>query len=360
MATVENRRRWDCGDPYCELCHRIEHDPYDDDYYGYDGCGGCGEPTCNDCNPSKIKEPLWITEGLLTAQEWKQAVQRLRDIPWQQTWPAIGNHAEIDIVGMSADFWLLNGIAGDVLSQVKDRWLDLIVNDGKKMLDQLVVKLDTILIEYCALAIGGELRHHPCLAGQPGFGSGRSTSWSVWRHLHDNFGAETYRLAAITFRDFSMDGFGGELWAQGADLMEARLSHKISPVVFVDRAFDLEHNGGCFLNKIDWMQDLDRGISTVDPIKYKIGPAHHARETQWNTLLWYATKPAREAFMEYQQVVNRVHRQYGIRSYTRHIPESPSPNYRRRLAAHKAMLAKKKNLSIWEKEELEWKLKQEM
>src|SRR5439155_6872509 len=124
---------------------------------------------------------------------------------------------------------------------------------GRELLAGEIKTLDPVLLQYSEMAIGGEIRHH--FSCHELNHVGRSTAWALWKHLADRVGPDIYRMAAEIFRNFEalgLEGYGGEPWAKAAEIVHARLTGKLSPELFIDRVMDLEHNGGCFLNKVHW------------------------------------------------------------------------------------------------------------
>ena len=68
--------------------------------------------------------------------------------------------------------------------------------------------------------------------------------------------AEFFRLAAKAFNTpMWSSGYGGKPWAQIARAPLAFLTGKLSPSVFADHAFDLQHNNGSVFGKHN-MQNL--------------------------------------------------------------------------------------------------------
>lgn len=90
------------------------------------------------------------------------------------------------------------------------------------------------------------------------------------------------------YNDMTWNGsFGGKPWGRIADIEYRYLTGKISPLLFVDACFNLQHNGGIAFGKFDWMasgtnellKQLDQKQSGGDFIQpavslfaYGIGP----------------------------------------------------------------------------------------
>lgn len=76
-----------------------------------------------------------------------------------------------------------------------------------------------------------------------------------------------YDFAADLFREFTdEEGYGGDAWADAAMVLKMRLDGTLGPTefknkkLFVDRAISLEHNGGCFFDK---MYNIEIGMARV-------------------------------------------------------------------------------------------------
>jgi len=75
--------------------------------------------------------------------------------------------------------------------------------------------------------------------------------------------------------------------------------------LFVDRVFSLEHNGGCFLNKLDWAnhrrdRDIAHGHSTVDNyMKYTVLEAHASDPINIDVLYNHASKEVQKLLVSY-------------------------------------------------------------
>jgi hypothetical protein len=135
--------------------------------------------------------------------------------------------------------------------------LESLRHEADDMFQIVVDRIDGIFREYMHLAIGGELRHHKNIRGVA-TSPNRREAWSVWKTIIDEYGVDALLSAAKLFRDFPSGSYGGEPWAVAAELLHAREVLTLGPTeavcksMFVDRVFTLEHNTGCFLNKLQW------------------------------------------------------------------------------------------------------------
>ena len=120
---------------------------------------------------------------------------------------------------------------------------------------------------YIELACGGEIRHHQAI-GNVVLSGIRKTAWTQWPRVVALYGIEsTYTTMSNLFDEFNTGSFGGRPWAIAAELIRDRLLERLGPTaylnkqMFVDRVFTLQHNGGCFLNKLDWANfRMERGL----------------------------------------------------------------------------------------------------
>ncbi len=160
---------------------------------------------------------------------------------------------------------------------------------------------DRVLLAYCQMAIGGELRHHQAVGGvviDPP--SRRSASWFAWKDAVDMVGPEIFLDAALLFREFGGTSYGGKKWAVPSEIVHMRLTDALGPTdfmnrkLFIDRVWTLEHNGGCFLNKVEWPNGLDMQ-SVLNA---------HASNPENVIFLWTkATKEVKELFINYITMV---------------------------------------------------------
>lgn len=178
-----------------------------------------------------------------------------------------------------ADFYLLEYL-----------WKSEKVATAYLLLTNLADELAPELATYLDLACGGEIRHaytdNPSitdarLKDNPvrNKGSGRGMAWEIWaewknplermRYATDVF---TYGCAPVTEEDekngyvgagqtlkrteetakmWSGGGYGGPAWGSISKTMEMYLDGTIKDnVAFLDRVWNLQHNGGCALNKV--------------------------------------------------------------------------------------------------------------
>jgi hypothetical protein len=131
---------------------------------------------------------------------------------------------------------------------------------ARDMLKHLIEFNEETFIEYAVAAVGGELRHHKnveCL-GKGSSHESRYDAWSRWGYIYNNIGASVLEDAVQLFLDFPAGSYGGKPWANAAQLVFDRLNHNLASnsfdnsCFFLDRIFNMQHNTGSFLNKLDW------------------------------------------------------------------------------------------------------------
>lgn len=90
----------------------------------------------------------------------------------------------------------------------------------------------------------------------------RMATWRVWSQVFETFGLPVYEIIATNFRDMSWPRLvGGEKWAVCTDTVGAFRRGETSPLVFVDQALSLEHNGNVAYDKFWVVQGLDYILS---------------------------------------------------------------------------------------------------
>ncbi|MGH9243349.1 MAG: peptidylprolyl isomerase [Acidimicrobiales bacterium] len=148
---------------------------------------------------------------------------------------------DLDGASIAADFYLLEHLATtDVAAaQLFARWLPMITS-------YLAGQIDVI--------IGTELGHFERALGDgPVFsfvadvntGDSRAGWYDARRRLGQR---DALEMAQRVFEDLGA-GYGGDSWAQPTRLLRAFVTHEISPTVFADQCFTLEHNNGALFDK---------------------------------------------------------------------------------------------------------------
>ncbi len=175
-------------------------------------------------------------------QEITESESKLETKYW---WPEL--EVNLDTTKIAADFYLLSESAriNPALKPVLEQFAEVVAKE-------LAIYLDA--------ACGGEARHSRMgYRGLPR--SSRSLARKEWRSLRQTLGVELLLDLRDAFNDptqFS-GSFGGEKWANGAELLYRFLVGEINAVTFVDLAFDLQHNSGCMFNKIQYQGGTNYG-----------------------------------------------------------------------------------------------------
>jgi|GEM_PF-3267391 len=139
---------------------------------------------------------------------------------------------------------------------------------------EFVERVDQVFIDYSSAAIGGELRHHQNVIdlGKGSSGDNRHIAWSRWAKIHSKYGDEIFETASRLFLDFEPGSYGGQPWANAADLLLKRKSLELSAtlaenqMLFIDRVFNMQHNTGSFLNKLQWANFRNKDNNDGDGI----------------------------------------------------------------------------------------------
>ena len=269
---------------------------------------------------------------------------------WEATWPEL-KWKQTDPLQEAADFYLLEALANN--SFVKVTKLNLPSDDEvksamkllglpvselskrEKKIEELIAanptarlapladeahslvrdqieRLAPIFEAYVHMACGGELRHHPAI-GSSTLTGGRSTAWATWRNVYKKYGVEALKDMAKLFREFNSKTYGDERWAIAAEVLYSYTKGELGPTdltnkkLFVDRVFTLEHNGGCFLNKLHWTNKrsgsaADHGINQMRTVLN----AHAANPPRLNTLISFASQPVKDLVQKYFALVDEL------------------------------------------------------
>jgi hypothetical protein len=143
-----------------------------------------------------------------------------------------------------------------------DLWLD--GTDGGEF-QRYVVRLADMFSRYADMVVGGELRYslgqttdHEAIheklrlaLGRSGFHGSRSSAWDEWYSFRETHGTEALQWAEESFGTFGNPGsYGGGKWAYIARCVRMYEERSITPLIFVDMCWGLEHNGGQFFGKL--------------------------------------------------------------------------------------------------------------
>jgi len=167
------------------------------------------------------------------------------------------------------------------------------------------------VFRYLVMICGGEVRYHTAFP----YRYSRGGQWTGFKALYDKYGVALLAEVADMFREFKPDtSFGGEKWAQIADVGVAYATGKLNDAMFMDRCFNLQHNGGTMFNKIAWGDAKTHWSRHHDRLSdmQTIGTAHAADVTDWSTLYMYSTRPVAQLSIEYWKLQNEERRLVGL------------------------------------------------
>jgi hypothetical protein len=116
---------------------------------------------------------------------------------------------------------------------------------------------------YTDMAVGGELRHSCAkktivkampvplrrALGDGTLPSHRHEAWRGWYRFRRHYGTLALQWAQDTFQLFTGGGYGGPKWASIAHILLLYETEELTPLMFVDTCWGLQHNGGAYFNK---------------------------------------------------------------------------------------------------------------
>ena len=231
---------------------------------------------------------------------------------------------------------------------------------AKEKFHALVEFLDPCFREYVHMACGGELRHH--VAFKNILGGYRKGAWVYWKLIYDQYGPESLIKMEELFLEFGNSGFGGGPWANAAKILYQREMGLLGPdeftnkQLFVDRVFSLEHNGGCFLNKIEWInkrehrgEDWDYHYSAM---AHTVLTAHSAKVVNIDRLYGFASPEVQNFLKEYLSLATKFNMPIlGVwkdKKPVQEIPEEIPTSEKPHSYGWKAVMVKPKEID-WDK-----------
>lgn len=334
----------DCINMHCTCCSACGSS------YGCDECYNCGHQNCEcECCPECENSPCVCSS--IHSLNWGGSdlvpvVFFTDNNVWKNEWPVLAEKANTSHpVTLAANFYLLEAmIAGVGLDSTLpktisyDEFAELFsaysstVNlkrlhaerdnkpvsvlhrirfDAELAMKGLVNDWYEPIFEYMMMAIGGELRHHHAVQNTTPLNAGRRSCWAIYKRIVDHLGVnEAMAQAYDVFLDFTSDGYGGALWADGAKVVSQANQGILGPnefmnrKMFLDRVWTLEHNGGCFLNKIEWNNAHGWYLMKVVLNAHGSHPFPH-----FGTLFEYASPKIAEIGKLYVAAVNVVREQ---------------------------------------------------
>jgi len=252
---------------------------------------------------------------------------------WKAAWPVLAaGHQELDPCAAAADFYVLDALRHALINRDHEceqrpchhfefwqRDLAPEERDAEDRFFQLIIFLDRLFCDYVEMACGGELRHHTACGGKS-LSTHRRTAWADWKWIHEQLGHQALLDGADLFDQFPGGAFGGARWAHALRLLHKRLTNQITAITYIDQVFTLVHNGGVFLNKLDWAVKNPLGLSLHD-LQTRVLPAQ--QQDSWSFLLRVCTPEVRRLWDHYWRSSNRarvsmaVRPTQNIRTFTR-------------------------------------------
>ncbi len=339
----------------CECCGNCGQAPSWCECCEYCGCSECECAVCRDCDNktqycSCNSGGNGHTFGNTKTAPWESRP----DAPMERTLPTIADcdHDSIDPLQSAANFYLLDAIKGMVrLSDVQgipehfqgaftarrfvqsDQTLSSLTISATRSYNEMVSRLAPSFLAYAISAVGGELRYHKAVS-RTVLSTNRDRAWKAFVSLVEVKGPEVLFDADTLFREFGSCSYGGEKWGMAAKVVGQYLKGNMPDWLFVDRVFTLQHNGGCFLNKVDWrrknplkwglgsMLDIlnaHAGVCSLCGKRFGTCPhtgedAHYARGveiTDWDLLLRAASPEVAHMFRMTERAIERIARRHG-------------------------------------------------
>lgn len=303
-----------CGKHHCDDCgEEVKDSKWCEDSELCHDCCSCDSPSDSGDSSTygKSKLPGWVERGITIELPPKN-----RD--YELAWGF--KPEEYDLVQEMASFYVKEYVVSNVqligVSQalMSEEVLDAI-EQARSLFNAQIERLDPVLQSYIDMAVGGELRYHQAMRAV-GLGKGnfsRESAWVNWRHVREQVGPEALLDAAKLAREVGSGGILGPAWAVPAEILHSRITGQIDARTFIDRAFSLQHNGGCLFNKVIW-RTANRPGWDLQAIQFMIGPAHFANPIQWGPLLAAADAESVAVFNRYWKAANKVRASIGTLS----------------------------------------------
>lgn len=310
-----------------------------------------GECECDECRTCGYKvhhcgcySDSHSSFGSTTKVPWVNRADE--PIPFDLPTVSEGLHNEVDPLQAAADFYLLDAIkngvrlnsvvgltedAGMRFTQNRDRivradsMLSAVTTAARRSHEGLIESVLPAFLAYSVAAVGGELRYHRALGrkdkntGKAVLPSSRDKAWGKFTSLVQQKGASVLFDADVLFNEFNSSSYGGKLWGNAAKVVGQYLSGAMPAWLFVDRVFTLQHNGGCFLNKVEWRRKNSPkwGLSNMNYVlnahagKDVYGSPLENNETDWDLLLALASPGVRSLFDQSERAIRRIARRFG-------------------------------------------------
>lgn len=271
-----------------------------------DICSECS--TCLTCCPVDGKHvlsehPPWVDRGLTIDLSPGTKVHKVWD-PGASNWKSLWGFDSKTLYPSRAmaSFYLLfimeHRLGIEPGAPVKD-----LADKAKEMRAALVAEYEPPLRAYVAMAVWGEARYHRALKRGYKAPNNRTTMWAAGRYVEDTVGREqVYADLNTLFNEMPRGSVGGPKWGLAAKVLHQRYTGLLTPELFLDRVFAMQHNGGSLLNKVMWGRE---GEDRIERMASAIGPAHSADPPNVDQLCRYCSEEVRELWASYDEVAQR-------------------------------------------------------
>lgn len=171
--------------------------------------------------------------------------------------------------------------------------------------------IDRFMYTYICAACSGELRHSPSRIGSKmtasekayldlvgvthDFEADQSRSGTQKRFLQlmtIDKSIQFLEQAVNIFGNYNWGGgYGGQKWADVAKCALDRAMNRLDKIQFIDRAFDLKHNGGPIFDK-------NKSVDQSSINQFLDAKLHAKKDKDWTPWLQYCSKPVMDCLAE--------------------------------------------------------------
>ena len=154
---------------------------------------------------------------------------------------------------------------------------------------------------YTDMILGGEIRHGkakllgkavPLMLAQAlqtgKISSDRTQAWAYWKVFRNRHGTAALRWVETGFNLMGPGSFGGPKWGNIAKVLRLHETGELPTISFIDTCWGLQHNGGCYFNKIYQVGNLAAALEA-------------GRKSDFLTLRAMAAPDIRELHTKYAQ-----------------------------------------------------------
>lgn len=194
---------------------------------------------------------------------------------------------KIDLIKLCADFYLLYTMKNLAEDRLKngERFLksrEKFLKDLEGALQEVTEDLEKLFLAYFPIAVISELQNKDEIKASEKKIEQVSKGFleeipedkdELLKYLEKEVSScekalEFFGMAKSAFGKLKWEsGYGGKKWADIADTAHMRLSGDIDSIVFLDRAFDIQHHGGHIFDKCEHTACSDEELNSVLTIK---------------------------------------------------------------------------------------------